>query len=189
MNFDAAQLMGVVYGISEFGLALRRRAVNGDSRLADKGSLGLLWIIIGISVFLAFNMYFAVPAAGFGDVAPAACYAGITVYVMGLSLRWYAIVYLGRFFTVNVAIAADHHLIDGGPYRYVRHPSYTGALMAFLGLGLALANWASLAILLIPIFLAFARRMRVEEAALLQGLGAPYRLYMDRTKRLIPGVY
>jgi protein-S-isoprenylcysteine O-methyltransferase len=189
VNFDAAQLMGVVYGISEFGLALRRRAVNGDSRLADKGSLGLLWIIIGISVFLAFNMYFAVPAAGFGDVAPAACYAGIAIYVIGLSLRWYAIVYLGRFFTVNVAIAADHQLIDKGPYRHVRHPSYSGALLAFLGLGLTLANWASLAVLLIPIYLAFARRMRVEEAALLQGLGAPYRLYMDRTKRLIPGVY
>jgi protein-S-isoprenylcysteine O-methyltransferase len=189
VNFDAAQLMGVIYGLSEFGLALRRRAASGDSRLADKGSLRLLWIIIGISVFLAFNLYFAVPAAGFGDAAPAACYAGITIYVTGLSLRWYAIIYLGRFFTVNVAIAADHQLIDRGPYRYVRHPSYTGALLAFLGLGLTLANWASLAILLIPVFLTFARRMRIEEAALLQGLGAPYRLYMDRTKRLIPGIY
>jgi protein-S-isoprenylcysteine O-methyltransferase len=189
VNFEAAQVMGMIYGISEFGLGLRRRAASGDSRLADKGSLWLLWTIIGLSVFLAFNMYFAVPTAGFGDAATAACYAGIAVYVMGLSLRWYSIIYLGRFFTVNVAIAADHQLIDKGPYRYVRHPSYTGALLAFLGLGLALTNWASLAILLIPIFLAFAHRMRVEEAALLQGLGAPYRLYMDRTKRLIPGVY
>jgi protein-S-isoprenylcysteine O-methyltransferase len=90
---------------------------------------------------------------------------------------------------VNVAIATDHQLIDRGPYRYVRHPSYTGALMAFLGIGLALANWTSLAILVIPIFSVFARRMRVEESALLLGLGAQYRLYMDRTKRLIPGVY
>ena len=168
---------------------LRRRAAKGDSRLADQGSLLLLWIIIGISVFLAFNLYFIVPAAGFGDAGPAACYAGIATYVIGLSLRWYSIVYLGRFFTVNVAIAADHQLIDQGPYRYVRHPSYTGALLAFLGMGLTLANWASLAILVIPVFLTFARRMRIEEAALLQGLGEPYRLYMDRTKRLIPGVY
>jgi protein-S-isoprenylcysteine O-methyltransferase len=189
VNFDAAQLMGVIYGISEFGLSLRRRAVSGDARLADKGSLGLLWTVIGLSVFLAYNMYFAAPAASFGDAARATCYAGIAIYVIGLSFRWYAIVYLGRFFTVNVAIAADHQLIDRGPYRYVRHPSYTGALLAFLGLGLALANWASLALLVIPIFFAFARRMRVEEAALLQGLGAPYRHYMDRTKRLIPGVY
>ena len=66
-------------------------------------------------------------------------------FVVGIAIRWYAIVYLGRFFTVNVAIAADHRLIDSGPYRFVRHPSYIGALMAFLGLGLTLGNWVSLA--------------------------------------------
>jgi protein-S-isoprenylcysteine O-methyltransferase len=189
VNFDAAQVMGLIYGLSEFGLSMRRRAASGNSRLEDKGSLRLLWIVIGLSVFMAYNLYFAVPAASFADEAPAAWWVGIAVYLIGLCLRWYSIIYLGRFFTVNVAIAADHQLVDGGPYRHVRHPSYTGALMAFLGLGLALENWASLAMLLIPIFLAFARRMRVEEAALLQGLGAPYRLYMERTKRLIPGVY
>jgi protein-S-isoprenylcysteine O-methyltransferase len=94
-----------------------------------------------------------------------------------------------RFFTVNVAIAANHRLIDTGPYRFVRHPSYTGALMAFLGLALCLANWASLAVMLIPVFLVFLRRMRVEEGVLLQALGAHYREYMHRTKRLIPAVY
>jgi protein-S-isoprenylcysteine O-methyltransferase Ste14 len=59
----------------------------------------------------------------------------------------HAIVHLGRFFTVNVAIAANHRLIDTGPYRFVRHPSYTGALMAFLGLALCLANWVPLAVI------------------------------------------
>jgi protein-S-isoprenylcysteine O-methyltransferase len=189
VNFDPAMLLGLIYGISEIGLSIRRRASSSDAQLADKGSLRLLWITIMVSVFLAYFLFYAVPAAGFGDAAPSARIAGIAIYVVGLSLRWYSIIYLGRFFTVNVAIATDHQLIDGGPYRYVRHPSYTGALMAFLGIGLALANWASLAILVIPIFSVFARRMRVEESALLLGLGAQYRLYMDRTKRLIPGVY
>jgi protein-S-isoprenylcysteine O-methyltransferase len=76
-----------------------------------------------------------------------------------------------------------------GPYRFVRHPSYTGALMAFLGLALCLANWASLAVMLIPVLLVFLRRMHVEEDALLQALGNQYRDYMQRTKRLIPAVY
>ena len=90
---------------------------------------------------------------------------------------------------VIVAIAAGHRLIDTGPYRFVRHPSYTGALMAFLGLALCLANWVSLAVMLIPVLLVFLRRMHVEEDALLRALGNQYRDYMQRTKRLIPAVY
>jgi protein-S-isoprenylcysteine O-methyltransferase Ste14 len=117
------------------------------------------------------------------------------IYVLselGLTLKKrarYAIVHLGRFFTVNVAISSSHRLIDTGPYRFVRHPSYTGALMAFLGLALCLANRASLVILLVPVFLVFLRRMHVEERALLQAFGDQYRDYMRRTKRLIPAVY
>jgi protein-S-isoprenylcysteine O-methyltransferase len=189
MNLDPALLMGFIYGASEAGLSMRRRAGASDSQLADKGSLRLLWITIMVSVFLAYFLFFAVPEAGFGAATVPSMILGIVIYTAGLCLRWYSIIYLGRFFTVNVAIAADHLLIDAGPYRYVRHPSYTGALMVFLGLGLMIANWASLVILVVPIFSAFAGRMRVEVAALLQGLGAPYRLYMDRTKRLIPAVY
>jgi protein-S-isoprenylcysteine O-methyltransferase len=72
---------------------------------------------------------------------------GAALFAAGLALRWYAIVYLGRFFTVNVAISKDHRLIDTGPYRFIRHPSYTGAIMAFVGVfasGFCLHNWASL---------------------------------------------
>jgi protein-S-isoprenylcysteine O-methyltransferase len=121
--------------------------------------------------------------------ATALRWLGVTLYAAGLILRWYAILHLGRFFTVNVAIAADHRVIDTGPYRFVRHPSYTGALMAFLGLALCLANWASLTVLVVPVFFVFLRRIQVEEAALLQALGDEYRGYMSRTKRLIPAVY
>ena len=111
------------------------------------------------------------------------------MFIGALALRWYAIVYLGRYFTVNVAIARDHRVIDSGPYRYVRHPSYTGALAAFLGLGLLLNNAAALLMIIVPPLLVFLRRIRIEEAALLAGLGDNYRAYMQRTRRLIPGLY
>jgi protein-S-isoprenylcysteine O-methyltransferase Ste14 len=62
-------------------------------------------------------------------------------------------------------------------------------LLAFLGLGLCVGNWLSIVLLLVPIFLVFLRRMNVEEAALLQGLGEPYREYMRHTKRLVPAFY
>jgi len=174
--------------LSELGLALKKRAKADESRNVDRGSLTLLWIVIVASVTLAFNIAYALPAAGMsGD--PTLRFLGIVVFAAGLAIRWYAIVHLGRFFTVNVAIAAGHRLIDTGPYRFVRHPSYTGALMAFLGLALCLANWASLAVMLVPVFLVFLRRMHVEEEALLQAFGNQYRDYMHRTKRLIPAVY
>jgi protein-S-isoprenylcysteine O-methyltransferase len=128
------------------------------------------------------------PSADLGPV-PAFTLAGTVIFAAGLAIRWYAIVHLGRFFTVNVAIAADHRLIDTGPYRFVRHPSYTGALMAFFGLALCLANWLSLLVAVLPIFLVFLWRMHVEEDALLHAFGDRYRDYMKRTKRLVPPVY
>lgn len=90
---------------------------------------------------------------------------------------------------MNVAIIADHRLIDTGPYRWVRHPSYTGALLAFLGLGICMQNWASLLILMAGTSAAFLYRMHVEEAALTGAFGARYQLYMQHTARLVPGLY
>jgi protein-S-isoprenylcysteine O-methyltransferase len=106
----------------------------------------------------------------------------------GLALRWWAVVTLGRFFTVDVATHADHSLVDTGPFHFVRHPSYTGLLLAFLGFGVSMGNALSLLVLMPPIVAALSYRMRVEEAALRGALGAPYADYCARTKRLIPGV-
>jgi len=174
--------------VSELALALKKRAKAGEARGRDRGSLRLLWIVITLSVFLSFYAAAVFPAARMGAALAMRC-LGMVLFAVGLAIRWYAIIHLGRFFTVNVAIAANHRLIDTGPYRFVRHPSYTGALMAFLGLALCLDNWASLAVMMVPVSLVFLRRIRVEEAALLQGLGHPYEDYMSRTKRLIPALY
>jgi protein-S-isoprenylcysteine O-methyltransferase len=80
-------------------------------------------------------------------------------------------------------------LIDTGPYRFIRHPSYTGALMLFFGLGLGIGSWLSVVIITIPMFFAFRWRMGIEETVLLEALGEPYRQYMKRTKRLVPLIY
>ena len=188
MNNSIASTLGLIYGVSELGLALKKRAKATEAHGRDRGSLGLLWIVILVSSFLSFEIAYAFPAARMGAVF-AMRDLGVVLFVTGLAIRWYSIIHLGRFFTVNVAIAANQRVIDTGPYRFVRHPSYSGALMAFLGLGLCLDNWASLAVMMVPVFLVFLRRMRVEEAALLQGLGDAYGAYMSRTKRLIPAVY
>ena len=116
-------------------------------------------------------------------------WVGLTLFAIGILLRWYSIVHLGRFFTVDVSIAGDHKVIDSGPYRLVRHPSYSGALLAFVGYGLCLRNWAALLIVVIPITAAFLWRIHVEERALTETLGDDYRRYASRTERLIPFLY
>ena len=116
-------------------------------------------------------------------------FAGVGLFVAGLLLRWWAIITLGRFFTMDVTIEKDHELVERGPFHMVRHPSYTGVLLAFAGLALTLGNWAALLVILVPIGAAFIHRMNVEENALSSALGPQYTDYMRRTKRLVPFIY
>jgi protein-S-isoprenylcysteine O-methyltransferase len=180
-------ILGPLYGLSEFGLLLWKRSGQG-AKSADQGSLRLLWMVILASVALAVVVQMVVPEAS-SVLLEQLRTTGGALFLAGLALRWYAILYLGRLFTVNVAIAAEHPVIDSGPYRYVRHPSYVGALLAFLGIGITFANWLSLLMMVLPTSLAFMRRIRIEEAALSRALGEPYVRYMARTKRLLPGLY
>jgi protein-S-isoprenylcysteine O-methyltransferase Ste14 len=76
-------------------------------------------------------------------------------------------------------------VVTSGPYRWIRHPSYTGALLTLLGILVCCLNWLSFFALLLAIA-GYAYRIRVEEAALAEGLGDAYRDYMRRTRRLIP---
>ena len=78
---------------------------------------------------------------------------------------------------------------SAGRSGYVRHPSYSGVLLAFVGWALTLGNWAAILVVLVPIFTAFVRRMNVEEEGLSSALGERYMAYMRRTKRLVPGIY
>jgi len=115
--------------------------------------------------------------------------AGLVVLSVGMAIRFAAINELGNFFSSLVTIRANHRIVDTGPYRFVRHPAYAGALLAHLGLGLSFGSWISLSCSTIPFFIAALYRMRVEEAALGRALGKEYADYVGRTRRLIPKIY
>jgi len=187
MQFPTPALLGMAYGLSEAGLALIKRS-RDDSVDADGATLRILWITILLAVTGGILASSRIPAAAMPGAKPV-FWLGCVLFGLGLILRWYSIIYLGRFFTVNVAIHSGHEIIDTGPYKRIRHPSYTGALLAFLGLALCLTNWVSLALVMLPIFLAFSRRISIEETALASALGSPYINYMRRTKRLAPFIY
>jgi protein-S-isoprenylcysteine O-methyltransferase Ste14 len=106
----------------------------------------------------------------------------------GIALRFYAIHVLGAYFTSTVAIAPKQPVIEAGPYRVIRHPSYTGFLIALLGFGLSLTNWLSVRFLMVCGLVGFGYRIHVEEQVLQENPGLSYQEYMRRTKRLIPFV-
>lgn len=152
----------------------------------DANSLRIIWFVIIFSIFLSVQAQARWPRA----LLPQWCLPiGAALFVFGLILRWYSIIHLGRFFTVNVAIAADHQLVETGPYRFIRHPSYTGALLAFIGFAMAMRNWASFLVIAIPIGVAVLYRIKVEERALIQAFGDRYLAYSRQTKSLIPFIY
>lgn len=179
-------ILVMLFPLSEMVLGVAKRA-RGAQTSNDRGSLRLLWIVIVVSVGLA---------SVFSGYEPMRIHASsrlvqtiaLLLLVVGLALRWTSVIVLGRYFTVNIAVLNDHRVVDTGPYRYVRHPSYSGLLLAFLGLGLYFNNWLSLVIAIVPVTIALVYRIRVEEAVLGAAMGPEYSAYCARTKRLVPGI-
>jgi protein-S-isoprenylcysteine O-methyltransferase len=187
MHMNIASVLGMLYGASEIVLTIVKRHGQRD-KAADAGSLGLIWIVVGASIGAAFYVANAFPGGAFPNVALAQI-VGLAIFIPGAVLRWYAIFYLGRYFTVDVRVAEDQRVVDTGPYRFIRHPSYTGAFMQFFGFALSIGNAWSVLVVMAPVLVAFSYRIRVEERALEQGLGEAYASYRRRTKRLIPFVH
>ena len=113
----------------------------------------------------------------------------MALIVLGLLFRWWSIRVLGRFFTVDVATGEDQTIIHSGPYRWLRHPSYTGALTSFLGMALCQGDGVSMLVLFVPVLAAFLHRIRIEERVLAQAFPDNYPAYARDTARLLPGIW
>ncbi len=167
----------------------RAKASRKEAAIQDHGSLvfvaGLLWFGVALSLVLA-GLF---PTAAFFWQRVPLFALGISFILLGVALRWYAIRILGRYFTRDVAVAVDQRIVQEGPYRYIRHPAYSGTFLTMLGVGLALTNWASLVALLLCVLAGHLYRVNIEEEALCQTIGQPYVEYMQHTKRFIPWVF
>ena len=180
--------LGLFYLISEVLLTVTRRSRSHTGTRQDRSTLRILWLVIMASVTVGVLLTAYWPEVAMPPWRILA-WASVALFLAGLLLRWWAIITLGRFFTVDVTIEQDHELVERGPFRMLRHPSYSGVLLAFLGFALSLRNWAAFLAVLLPILAAFIYRMKVEETALSRALGSSYETYMGRTKKLIPFVY
>jgi protein-S-isoprenylcysteine O-methyltransferase len=114
-------------------------------------------------------------------------WATLAAMIGGLGLRTWAVVLLGPWFTWNVTVQAGQQVVSRGPYRLIRHPSYTGALIAFVASCGLLRSWVVAALAACALTLAFLRRIRYEELLLMRTLPG-YEAYMSRTDKLLPGI-
>jgi protein-S-isoprenylcysteine O-methyltransferase Ste14 len=172
--------------VPEFALVARTKPEKGEK--SDRGSLVLILLAGWIGSTAAFIV------AGFQVFAmrsnQKAWFAtGLAVLICGSLLRRHCWRMLGKHFTGDVRAAADQPVVDRGAYRWVRHPSYTGGILMYLGTGIALTNWLSALIITAAGGLAYLYRVRVEERALQATLGSRYHEYMQRTKRFVPFVF
>jgi protein-S-isoprenylcysteine O-methyltransferase Ste14 len=158
-----------------------------DMKNTDKKSLPLIWItiIIAMTAGVYASMKINFPVFPHHNTSS----TGLSLIVLGILFRLYAIYSLGKYFTVDVTIRKDHQLKQEGIYGIIRHPSYLGSLVSFIGFGLVLNNWVSMAIIVVPIFAAFLNRISIEEKTLSDRFGNHWKEYSRRTKKLIPFLY
>ena len=173
--------------LETIGSVIKRSSEH--SRARDRGSYRLLMLLMWLALGLGFTLSFVLPQATIVWKRTTFFFAGIILMLIGLAFRFYAMSVLGRFFTYDVAVQFGQPIVETGPYCYIRHPSYTGALITLVGLGLALGNWVALLTIVVCMGVAYAYRISVEESALVAVLGEPYKEHMRRTRRLIPFLF
>ena len=155
----------------------------------DRGSLVVLIGLQWVGLALNFSLAWFFPFATISLHRTILFSLGILFILLGVGLRWFSIRVLGRYFTRDIAVSLDQKVVQNGPYRFIRHPAYSGTFLTMLGVGMAMTNWASLISLLFCVFLGHFYRVRIEEEALIHNIGQPYIDYMRRTKRFIPLVF
>jgi protein-S-isoprenylcysteine O-methyltransferase Ste14 len=163
-------------------------------RFSGRGSSSREWTIVFMIVVIALTSVAAIYAVNH-DVAvlPGGPWwpvvVGLVLMWLGSLLRMWSMVTLGRFFQLTLSIQDDHRIVERGPYRWLRHPSYLGIIVSLAGIGFVEGNWVSLAAMSAGGVIAVLVRIPVEERLLLGELGERYASYAHRTARLLPGLY
>jgi protein-S-isoprenylcysteine O-methyltransferase Ste14 len=170
-------------------IILSRRRPGLDARKDDRRSKIIVIMAVNLGIFLGFSAATQVPRLSIEAHWEALFATGIAVWLGGILFRWYSILTLGRFFTFEVALSMGQQVVERGPYRWLRHPSYTGSLLTMFGFGMTFANWLALILPVCCLVAAYVYRIPIEERALERGLGSSYSDYMRRTWRLIPYLF
>jgi protein-S-isoprenylcysteine O-methyltransferase Ste14 len=154
-----------------------------DGDVKDKGSSAFLEI--GTLVMFGVTVILQIYEIGELNVTWVS-HLGLLITLLGVLFRQYSIYILGIYFSGFIRLKKDHQLIQHGPYKYFRHPSYFGSVLSYLGLGLASSNIYSLILLPIGISILYIYRIKVEEELMFKSFGNQYKTYRDKTWGFLP---
>ena len=160
---------------------------RNDKKGRDKNSLIFIWIVLFFAIYsgVYISGHFKLLISNHYMIR----YMGLVIIVLGMILRFFSIWSLGRFFTVVVTIREGHKLKKDGVYKILRHPSYTGALLSFIGFGISLNNWLSLIITNILMLAVSLYRIKIEEKTLTEHFGKEYLDYKNSIYCILPWIY
>ena len=182
-------IISIVWIVFEIFLIVRDQTQGKAKTGNDRGTryYNFIAIALGITVasVLEGNSKFFFPSR-WSDTS---FWIGLCIMVLGFGLRIWAVIILGASFRTKVETHTDQQVVRSGPYRLVRHPSYSGLILMCCGYGIAVQNWLSLAFAVVLPLIALLYRIHIEESVLVLSLGSDYEKYQSGTKKLVPWLW
>ncbi len=153
--------------------------------MSDRGSMLFIMIGFWLAIFInpiCVNMStFTLPVYFF--------WIGVVLTIVGIFIRIYSVWTLRKYFTLNVQIATEQNIVKTGPYKYIRHPAYTGSIITLLGIAVSFRSPLGIIATVMIIALVYGYRIKVEEKALKTSFGSSYEDYEKHTWRLFPHIW
>lgn len=169
--------------LSEFINSMWSRK-NSQSTNKDKGS----YRIVIVASYAVLIISFTFRNHEVGIISGNLQYMGLIMLTAGILFREWSIWVLGKYFTVRVQVSENAKLVTEGPYKYIRHPAYTGGFLVFTGIPLAIGTWSGALVAIIVSIIAYQYRISIEEEALQEAFGSEYEEYKKSTWKLFPGL-
>ncbi|MBP0015928.1 MAG: isoprenylcysteine carboxylmethyltransferase family protein [Cyanobacteria bacterium SBLK] len=184
-----AYILILCYFVMERSLRKGKQALNLKPGVADAGSSQVLWVSGIISILLVISAPI-LNAYQIGGVSYTTIgWLGLIAMLSGLAMRYWAAKTLGEFYTRTLQVIEGQKIVNRAPYNIIRHPGYLGTLLLEIGAGLAVTNWIVLLAAVVFGITSRAYRISVEEKMLEASFGGEYKMYLDKTWKLVPFLY
>lgn len=155
----------------------------------DRRSYTYMQLPYLIGLFFGAIDFVGLHSTRINSLEPGIIYAGFILYILSCVLRWWGLRAISENYHLYVAVYANHKLVTEGPYRRIRHPLYLGTMLGWIAIAMVFNSWGAMLIFLAAGVPAMFYRIRLEEEFMLKHFGDEYREYMQRTKKIIPGIW